>query len=169
MKGIKFTFKGVHRIRTIILLSTILLFSGVAFDSIAKDNGNVTEHRMHHNKMHSADDGRISLGLPPAMKQHQLANMRAHVEAVRSIVGLISEGSFDKASHIAHSKLGLTEEMKKMCNMFENKDFKDLGLAFHKSGDTLGEALKTKDITKSLDALHTTMGYCVQCHATFRQ
>jgi len=145
----------------------MLLFSGVAFDSIAKDNA--TEHRMHHDKMHSINDGRISLGLPPAMKQHQLANMRAHVEAVRSIVGLISEGSFDKASHIAHSKLGLTEEMEKMCNMFENKSFRNLGLSFHKSGDALGEVLLTKDVTKSLDALHTTMGYCVQCHATFRQ
>jgi hypothetical protein len=59
--------------------------------------------------------------------------------------------------------------MKKMCDMFENEEFKSLGLAFHKSGDALGEALKTKDITKSLDALHTTMGYCVQCHAAYRQ
>ncbi|MFQ5443362.1 MAG: hypothetical protein ACE5EK_01975 [Nitrospinales bacterium] len=59
--------------------------------------------------------------------------------------------------------------MKKMCNSFENEEFKNLGLAFHKSGDELGEALKTKDITKSLRALHTTMGYCVQCHTTFRQ
>lgn len=56
-----------------------------------------------------------------------------------------------------------------MCDMFENEEFKSLGLAFHKSGDALGEALKTKDITKSLDALHTTMGYCVQCHAAYRQ
>lgn len=119
--------------------------------------------------MHSVKDERISLGLSPAMKQHQLANMRNHVEAVQSIIGLLSEGAFDKASHIAYSKLGLTKEMEKMCNNFENENFKNLGLAFHKSGDALGATLKTKDLNKSLGALHTTMSYCVQCHATFRQ
>ena len=147
----------------------ILLFAGITFNSFAEDKDDTMGHMMHHNKMHSINDDRISLGLSPAMKQHQLSNMRSHVEAVQSIVGLLSERSFYKASQIAHSKLGLTEEMKKMCNTFENEAFKNLGLAFHKSGDDLGNALQTKDMTKSLRALHTTMGYCVQCHATFRQ
>jgi hypothetical protein len=147
-----------------IMLIGILFLAGLAFNSFAEDN----THKMSH-KMHSAEDGRVSLGLSPAMKQHQLANMRSHVEAVQSIIGLMAESSFVKASNIAYSKLGLTEEMKKMCNMFENQGFKSLGLAFHKSGDALGDALLTKDTTKSLKALHTTMEYCVQCHATFRQ
>jgi hypothetical protein len=141
----------------------------VSFNSFAENKDQTMEHMMHHDKMPSIVDGRISLGLSPAMKQHQLSNMRSHVEAVQSIIGLISEGSFDNASQIAHSKLGLTEEMKKMCNMFENEAFRNLGLEFHKSGDELGDALQTKDITKSLRALHTTMGYCVKCHASFRQ
>ena len=150
--------------KKIMMLMGILLFAGVTFNSFAEDEGSKTEHMMH-----SANDDRISLGLSPAMKQHQLSNMRSHVEAVRSIVGFLSEGSFNKASRIAHSKLGLTDEMKKMCNSFENEAFKNLGLAFHKSGDELGEALQTKDMAKSLRALHKTMEYCVQCHATFRQ
>ena len=95
--------------------------------------------------------------------------MRSHLEAVQAIVGLIAEGEFAKASEIAHSKLGLTEEMQKMCNMFNNNDFKELGFAFHRSGDLLGDALKTKDTDKSLHALQTTLGYCVRCHAAFRQ
>ena len=123
----------------------------------------------NHSMMSHANDGRISLGLSPQMKTHQLANMRSHVEAIQTIIGLIGNGDFDRASEIAHSKLGLTEEMKRMCNMFNNEDFKNLGFQFHKSADTLGETLKTKDINKSLHALETTMGYCVQCHATFRQ
>jgi hypothetical protein len=103
------------------------------------------------------------------MKQHQLANMRSHVEAVQSIVGLLAEEDFDKASQIARSKLGLTEEMQTMCNMFENEEFRNLGLAFHESGDALADALQSRDAKQSLLALHTTMGYCVQCHAKFRQ
>jgi len=128
------------------------------------------EHMMmHHHMMGETTDSRISLHLSPEMKQGQLANMRSHLEAVRNIVGLIATGDFDKASDIAHHKLGLTPEMKKMCNMFGNDDFKKLGLAFHQSADTLGDVLKTGDMQASLNALHTTMNSCVQCHATFRQ
>ncbi len=154
--------------KNLMMLISILLFTGLAINSSADNNTHSMDHGMHH-KMHSIEDGRVSLGLSPAMKQHQLANMRNHVEAVQSIIELLSEGDFNKASHIAYSKLGLTEEMKKMCNSFGNETFKNLGLAFHKSGDTLGDTLKTKDLTKSLSALNTTMTYCVQCHATFRQ
>jgi len=115
------------------------------------------------------NDDRISLNLPAGMKQHQLANMRSHLEAVQSIVGLLAEGGYDKASDIAHNKLGLTPEMKKMCNMFANADFRTMGLAFHQSADELGNVLKKGNMKRSLNALHRTMTYCVSCHATFRQ
>ncbi len=124
----------------------------------------------HHMMMNDTiNDKRISLNLPPPMKVHQLENMRSHVEAVQAIIGLIAEQNFNKASEIAHTKLGLTEEMKKMCSMFKNEGFRTLGFQFHKSADELAEVLKTKDMTKSLQSLHKTMSYCVQCHATFRQ
>jgi hypothetical protein len=125
------------------------------------------EEHMHHGN--AMDDKRISLNLSPMMKQHQLTNMRSHVEAIQSIVELIAEGDFDNASKIAHSKLGLTEEMKQMCNMFGNQDFTKLGMEFHKSGDELGDVLEKRDVNLSLKALNKTMGYCVQCHAAFRQ
>jgi len=147
---------------SVLLCGTVLVL-GASFNIAA-------EHMDHHMQpMHAGEDGRIPLGLPPAMGQHQLKNMRAHVEAVRSIVGLLSEGEYSKASAIAHAKLGLTDEMKKMCNSFANADFTKLGLAFHRSGDKLGDVLLTGDVNKSLQALHTTMGYCVTCHAGYRQ
>ena len=124
---------------------------------------------MTHNMTHNMMDKRISLGLSPEMKQHQLSNMRAHLAAMQKITGLLAEKQYEEASKIAHSQLGLTEEMKRMCNMFENEEFKTLGLAFHNSGDELGDALQTKDMTKSMQALNKTLGYCVQCHETFRQ
>jgi hypothetical protein len=124
------------------------------------------EHMLHSEAM---DDKRTSLNLSPMMKQHQLANMRSHIEAIKSIVGLIAEGDFDNASKTAHTKLGLTEEMKQMCNMFGNEEFKKLGMEFHESGDELGDVLQKKDVNLSLKAINRTMGYCIQCHATFRQ
>lgn len=122
----------------------------------------------HHHDMNMMDT-RISLGVTGEMKQHQLENMRSHVEAIKNIVGLMFENKFEEASKIAHDKLGLTPEMKGMCGMFNNKDFEKLGLAFHKSGDDLGDVLHTKDVNASLRALNITMQYCVECHATYRQ
>lgn len=120
-------------------------------------------------KAHHMKDNRISLCLTPAMKHHQLSNMRAHMATLQEIIGLLAENKFEKASRIARLQLGLTEEMRQMCGMFENEDFKKLGIAFHNSGDELGDALQTKDMKKSLQALNKTAGYCVQCHEKFRQ
>jgi hypothetical protein len=145
-----------------LMLGALLL--GVAANGFAAD-GDGMQHMHHHNMM----DNRISLDLSPEMKQHQLSNMRSHVQAVQSIVGLLSAGDFDKASQVAHTQLGLTDEMRKMCTSFKNEKFNQLGLAFHQSGDELGNVLQSKDMKKSLQALHDTMTYCVECHATFRQ
>lgn len=148
-------------------LFAILLCSHITMSQSFADEGMPMDHQaMHH--QHTMDD-RISLNLSPEMKQHQLSNMRSHLEAIKSIVGLMSENKFDDASKIAHAKLGLTPEMKEMCDKFDNEEFKTLGMAFHKNGDVLGDALKTRDVSSSLRALNTTMHYCVECHSTYRQ
>lgn len=147
----------------------MLLVAGITVSSYGEDKNGIGSGMVHHHIKPSIIDDRISLGLSPPMKQHQLSNMRSHLEAVQTIVGLMAGGEFNKASEIAHSKLGLSEEMRTMCNMFENKDFTALGLAFHESGDSLGETLKTGDTIKSLRALQATLAYCVQCHAAYRQ
>ncbi|MDP2782597.1 hypothetical protein [Devosia sp.] len=148
-------------------IAASVFIGAVGFNAAFAKDG-MTHHDNHQHEMHMADT-RISLGLPAQMKQHQLSNMREHMEAIKSITGLISENKFDEASKIAHAKLGLTADMQAMCNMFENKNFKSLGLAFHKSGDDLGDVLKTRNMNTSLRALNKTMQYCVECHATFRQ
>lgn len=147
------------------------ILSCISFAASSNENeiSHKNEHSHQHNMMHDYKDKRISLELTPQMKMHQLANMRTHVEAIQIIIGLIGNGDFIEASKVAHAKLGLTEEMKNMCNSFENEGFRNLGLEFHKSADLLAEVLKTKDMRKSLEALHNTMDYCVQCHATYRQ
>ena len=125
------------------------------------------KHAMHHG--HMAADNRTSLNLSPAMKQHQLKNMRAHLTAVQNIIIQISSGNFVQASNTAHQQLGLTKEMESMCNSFESDIFKDLGISFHKSADELGEILKKGNTEDSLAALGNTLSYCVACHAQFKQ
>jgi len=158
--------------RSMILFGVLSTVMGISMTTYAKDHESMGDMAQHHQMMHmqdASDDGRISLQLTPQMKQHQLANMRSHVKAVQSIIGMLAENKFNEASAIAHNQLGLTPEMRKMCNMFGNDDFRKLGLAFHQSADELGDTLKTGDMTLSLKALHRTMDSCVQCHATFRQ
>src|SRR3989338_2432738 len=127
------------------ILIAVSAFIGVAGLNLAFAADEKMQHQNHQHGM-SMMDARTSLGLSPEMKQHQLSNMREHVEAVQSIIGLMSENKVEDASKIAHTKLGLTPEMQKMCSMFNDKKFMALGLAFHKSGDELGDALKTRDI-----------------------
>jgi Cytochrome C' len=150
-----------------------ILIVASAFIGIVSLNVAVADDEQMHmgNHQHNMNtmDMRTSLGVTGPMKQHQLSNMRGHVDAIKTIVGLMSENKFDEASNIAHSQLGLTPDMQAMCGMFNNKDFEKLGLAFHKSGDELGDILQTKDVNASLRALNKTMQYCVECHATYRQ
>jgi len=127
------------------------------------DNGPMISH------MQSVQDSRISLNLPPHKAQHQLMNMRSHLQAVQSIIHYLSKNEFDSASAVASSKLGLTEEMKMMCSSFGNEEFERLGLEFHKSADRMSEIMKTKDKKKSLESLSVTLNYCVSCHSTFKQ
>lgn len=150
----------------ILSISFLALAGMLAINASAAD-GDMMQIGKHHDM--SMIDTRISLNESPQMKQHQLSIMRGHVEAVKTVIGLISESKFDEASKIAHAQLGLTPEMKMMCGMFNNENFEQLGLAFHKSGDELGDALHTGDLKASLRALNNTMQYCVECHATYRQ
>ncbi|WP_296386178.1 hypothetical protein [Winogradskyella sp.] len=115
------------------------------------------------------DDGRVSLNLNPMQKNHQLSNMRSHLEAIQEITLLLSQEDYDKASELAYTKLGSTTEMKLMCASFGNKGFENLGLEFHKSADIMSEVFKKRNKDNSLTALSNTLNYCVQCHATYKQ
>lgn len=126
-------------------------------------------HRANHRHAMGMVDTRTALGLPEEMKQHQLSAMRDHLEAIDAIVAFMSENKFDEASAVAHARLGLTPEMRKMCSMPGNEKFMALGMAFHQSGDDLGDALRSGDVNVSLRALHKTMQYCTECHAGYRQ
>jgi len=155
-----------------IFWSGIAVICAVSTPALARDmDGSGMHNQMHGMGMHQnmQSDRRISLGLMGPVKQHQLANMRSHLEAVSDIVDAIARGEFDQASETASRKLGLTPKMQKMCNAFDNADFRQMGLAFHKSGDELARVLKTHNTTASLQALRATMQYCTSCHSTYRQ
>lgn len=114
------------------------------------------------------DDKRTLLKVPPMMKNHMRSNMRDHLAAVNETVKLIGAGNFEAASHLVHARLGTNEEMMKMCGMFGNDTYRDMGLAMHTSADILSAEIKTKDTGKIMKALSGTLEKCVACHDTFR-
>ena len=156
----------IKKLRTAALI--LLLIVPVTQLSAEQEHHNHSMmHQQHHQK--NSVDLRTPLNLPPQMAQHQLSNMRGHLEAVQKIVALLAESKFDDASGVAWQQLGSRPGMMKMCNQIDNEDFKQRGLSFHKSGDALAEALKTKDTNQSLKALVATLQHCVSCHASYKQ
>ena len=131
------------------ILIAVSAFIGIIGLNVAFAADETMHHESHRHDM-SMMDTRTSLELSAEMKQHQLSNMREHVDAIKTIIGFMSENKFEDASKVAHTKLGLTPEMQKMCSMFNDKKFMTLGLAFHKSGDYLGDTLQTKDLNYHL-------------------
>ena len=121
----------------------------------------------HHN-MELPEDTRVSLNISGMQAEHQLLNMRDHLVVVNIIIGYLANEKYDEASEIAMDRLGYSTEMQMMCNSFGD-EFGAIGYDFHKSAETMSEVFKTKDQKKSLEALNTTMGYCISCHAKFKQ
>jgi len=162
----------MNKISVVLFLAISTIFFVACGDSAPeKKEEKISDKESQETKMPmmQVSDERLSLGLNPMQKQHQLKNMRSHLEAVQEIIVLLSSEDFDQASELAYTKLGSTTEMKLMCASFGDKKFENLGLAFHESADEMSEIFKKRDKNESLKALSNTMNYCVQCHATFRQ
>ena len=136
------------------------MVSGTVFMSCHENNTKSKEHEATINHDHNAmmnhfkmeNDHRISLNL-----------------SIQSILNYLSKNDYEKASEVASSQLGLTEEMKMMCASFGNKEFENLGLEFHHNADKMSEIFKSQDQNKSLEALAVTVNSCVKCHSTFKQ
>lgn len=159
--------------RTIaIFLSIILVSLFTSCNENKSKEKEIVEKRTDFTMMENSkmgNDKRTSLKLNSMQKNHQLMNMRDHLEAVQNIITLLSSEKYDEASKVAYTKLGSTTEMKLMCASFGDKNFENLGLEFHKSADKMSEIIKSRDKNKSLKALSNTMNYCVKCHSTYKQ
>jgi hypothetical protein len=118
---------------------------------------------------HDIIDNRTTLDLSPRMKHRLLSNMREQLAATRTIIGLLAQDKFERASSTARAKLGTTEDLKQVYDSSKNEDLKKLGLAANSSANELAKTLQSKDLKKSLLALRKSMGYCLECHKKFRQ
>ncbi len=119
---------------------------------------------------HGGVDTRTPLPLTAMMAEHQKANMRDHLAAVEEIVaGLAAEDLAAVAK--AARRIGTSDTMARMCHHMGAgaPGFTEMGLAFHRTADTIAEAADRGDPKAATSALGATLGTCVGCHATYRQ
>ena len=118
----------------------------------------------------TSSDNRKPVKMTAAMGEHQLRNMRDHLEAVAAIVKAMTTKDF-KRMEIESIRLGSSPEMKTMCNKMgkATPGFTDMGLALHSTADKLVHAAKKKDYNLFVKELGATLQTCTSCHSSFKQ
>jgi hypothetical protein len=142
----------------------------------------------------SADgDARQQVSFPPEMRQHTLANMRDHLEALSEILSGMSAGNYAKAAQVASTRLGMDSpsaegckgdgtsgkpQMSKPANMdhqmsqFMPEGMRNIGLAMHQAASDF--AIESHKVGKSgnpkqaLAALSKVTQQCTACHASYK-
>jgi len=115
-------------------------------------------------------DPRKPLPLLPMMANHQKANMRDHLQAVQEIIAGLPNNDF-AAIERASSRMGFSEKTAKMCQHMGlgAPGFTEMGVNFHKTADTIGEAARARNADGVLRALGRTLAACTNCHASYKQ
>jgi hypothetical protein len=176
------------RLAEVILVLAALSGSAVA---VAEDHG-AMDHRMHMANM--GEDAREAVDFPAPMRQHMLANMRGHLQALSAILSAMAAGKYVEAADIADEKLGLGSpgaqgcqpgddkptavpmqggmDMDNMMGQFMPAGMRKAGLAMHQSASDFATVAR-----KGIDAggagpasaaLAQLTQQCVACHAAYR-
>ena len=94
----------------------------------------------------AGEDPRLPLPLLPRMAEHQLENMRDHLATIQKIMDALSQGDFPAVAR-ASARIGYNEQMGQMCERMGAgaPGFNEMGLAFHRTADTIGVAARQND------------------------
>ncbi|MBE8162362.1 MAG: hypothetical protein HAW63_00020 [Bdellovibrionaceae bacterium] len=127
-------------------------------------------HTKHKGHKDNSSDSRRPVRMTKEMGEHQLKNMRGHLEAVSAIVSAMALKDFKKMEKAA-LRLASSPKMKMMCNHMGNATpgFTKMGLVLHTTADTLVQAAKKKNYKVFVKKLSATLKTCTSCHSTFKQ
>lgn len=159
---------------------------------------NPIDHTSHmaqpaHTGATDGGDGRQLVHFPPEMRQHTLANMRDHLQALSEILAAMAAGQYAKASQVAASRLGMASPSAEGCqdskaavkpqmskatgmdhrmNEFMPEGMRQLGLNMHQAASTFaGEAARSArngNGKPALAALAHVTQQCTACHSTYK-
>ncbi len=176
--------------RQVLFISIVLTALTSSIAAQAQDH-TMKDHRMHMAPM--GEDSRQPVAFPPPMRQHILANMRDHLQALADIMTAVSGGDYARAGQIAYGRLGMDSpaaegckpggdaskpqmsqpmDMEQMMARFMPEDMRKIGLAMHQSASDFGaeaaKAAKNGDTKPALSALARVTQQCVACHAAYK-
>ena len=121
------------------------------------------------------EDARTAVDFPEPLRTHTLANMRDHLLAIQEIQQALAAGSFDKASQVAESRLGMTSLKSHGAHdvaKFMPEGMQATGTQMHRSASRFAveaaDAGATGDVRAALGALSSVTAQCVACHAAYR-
>lgn len=160
--------------------------------SVAAQDHDMMNHSVHMGAV--GDDGRQLVNFPSQVRQHLLANMRNHLDALSGILAALAEGDYGKAGQIADARLGLDSpaaagckvgpdspdkrkmsgpmDMKQMMARYMPESMRKVGLAMHQSASDFAVAAaktaKTGDGKPTYAALARVTQQCVACHSAYR-
>jgi hypothetical protein len=124
----------------------------------------------------SADPNpRELVDLPPAMREHMLANMRDHLLAIETITRLLAEGRFGQAADTAEERLGMgamqTHGGHHMAPYMPER-MRAVGSAMHRAASRFAVAVRDAEVRDDLAAgfagLSEVMQQCVACHSAYQ-
>lgn len=122
-----------------------------------------------------AEDTRIFVKYPDALRIHTLANMRDHLLTLTKIQESLAKGAFDEASDLAEQRLGMSSlglHQAHEVATFMPKGMQDAGTAMHRAASRFAivakDASVTGDVKAPLSALAVVSQACVACHAAYR-
>lgn len=172
-----------------------ILFASLTAIALAGGiTANAQEHTEHQQHMAATTgDGRQLVNFPPEMRQHTLANMRDHLQALSEILTAMSSAQYARAARIADARLGMespsaagcksegamaTPQMSKPAGMdhqmsqFMPEAMRKIGLDMHQSASAFAvaatKAAKTGNAKPALAALSRVTEQCTACHAAYR-
>lgn len=121
------------------------------------------------------EDRRVAVAFPPELREHTLANMRAHLLALQEIQAALAAGKFDSAAEVAERRLGMSSlglHGADKVAKYMPQGMQDAGTAMHRSASRLSlaalDAAVTNDLKLTLSALSEVTANCVACHAGYR-
>ena len=120
-------------------------------------------------------DVRQLVKFPEPMRLHTITSMRDHLQSLQEIDVALSKNDFDKASHIAEQRLGMSSlELHGAAHIapYMPQAMQDIGTEMHRSASRFAveaqNASVSNDVRPALAALGTVMQQCVACHAAYR-
>lgn len=173
------------------LAGLVLVFSTAA---LAQDHMGQMNHMDHQKHMATTTgDTRQLVNFPPEMRQHTLANMRDHLQALSEILSAMSAAQYAKAGQIADARLSMNSpsaegckgedaakatQMSKPASMdhqmsqFMPEGMRNIGLEMHQAASSFAseakKAAKTNNAKPALAALSKVTQQCSACHSAYK-